>query len=53
MGGSCPKKPLSSPRVLAKHLLKAMLVGKNHRISAQIVQGSLTDGEVTRWCHQG
>ena len=28
------KKTLSSPRVLAKHFLKARLVGKDHRIYA-------------------
>ena len=41
MGGSCPKKNPELPKGSGKILLKARLVGKDHRICAQIVQGSL------------
>ena len=47
------KKTLSSPRVLAKHFLKAGWWARITGYVLRLCRVLLTDGEVTGWCHQG
>ena len=50
--GSCSENP-NSPKGFQQNILKGKVKERHPSMCDQLMHNSLTDGEVTWWCHRG